>query len=136
MQLIVTRNNYFQSALGNFVQTTGIAMGTNCAPDLANFVGLGYEVYNRYRTTPFGFAIRNRMLFFKRFIDDIIVFSKDKDLHIPSLFKDIYASHHQLTWTVSNFGPIPYLDLALSIQPFITARYSRFARSTQYVDWN
>jgi hypothetical protein len=134
LTMTVIRMNYFDSCEGAFRQISGIAMGTNCAPDLANLVGLSWELIAFSNNHEFKNAIINNKVFFRRYIDDFIVLAKE-GINIPDFF-NIYPPWHSINWAISIDGSkIPFLDLHISLLPFHTKRYSKFPRSVQFPDW-
>jgi hypothetical protein len=115
----VLENNYF-TCLGTLYRlTNGIAMGTNCAPNLANAILVAQELVARER-----WVLRN-IAYFGRYLDDIFVI-----WNVPAIFSNpelvarrwlsdlvtnTYWEHHTFSYDVSAES-VAVLDLNVYIR--------------------
>ena len=92
-------------------QVDGLAMGMPAAPDIANLYAAWYE-----KRLPA--ALLDRMLLFKRYIDDIIcvVYADSLD-HCEQVLRDYKIPGLKLNWEVSETNAV-FLDLDIWRSPF------------------
>jgi len=92
-------------------QTDGLAMGMPAAPDIANLYAAWYE-----RRLPAAF--KDRMLLFKRYIDDIIcvVYADSLD-HCERVLRDYSIPGLKLNWEISETNAV-FLDLDIWRSPY------------------
>lgn len=98
----ILKNNYFMEPFyGKFIQIRGIAMGSNCSPEVAILVLLKYEILEKD-------SLQGAILY-KRYIDDILII-KPKDIVIlPAIAPYL---KYNIT-TPNSLGEVPFLDLLL-----------------------
>ncbi|CAG8836823.1 37847_t:CDS:1 [Gigaspora margarita] len=125
---LVIGNNYFKALGKIFKQKRGIAMGTNAAVHIAQLTCFAHELV----------GIKNGLfnnIFFRRYIDDIIIFYNNFDEKIITNF---YPSHHKITWQYNKKGKLAnFLDLTFFIEnnEIFYKRYSKFPRSAAFVHY-
>lgn len=109
LRFIMT-NNYFLFNGIPFHQTSGIAMGTACAPAYANiFMEYTEMVFFRKYDTP---------LFYGRYIDDILMIFQGTEDELKSLLQAfdtdrLHSNTLKITWTYSPKS-VDFLDLVIS----------------------
>ena len=106
----IMNNNYFLFNGIPVKQTSGIAMGTACAPAYANiFMDYTENVFfNKYK----------RPLFYGRYIDDILMIFQGTEDELKSLLHAfdtdrLYCNELKINWTYSQKS-IDFLDLVIS----------------------
>eukprot|EP01102_Stenamoeba_stenopodia_P004233 TRINITY_DN1451_c0_g1_i1.p1 TRINITY_DN1451_c0_g1~~TRINITY_DN1451_c0_g1_i1.p1 ORF type:complete len:603 (-),score=78.92 TRINITY_DN1451_c0_g1_i1:111-1919(-) len=108
----VLNNNYFEVPNNGFYQQTrGVAMGTNCAPDIANLTVL----YYLHVSTPV-WIDRCGVVFV--YIDDLFVHTEQFD---DVRWDQVFPSHLQLNWNQVTDKQVVYLDLAITRHPLTAA---------------
>lgn len=95
-------NIYFMFDNITYQQVSGIAMGTSCAPNIANFYLLSQEL---------SLVFRNDIFLFKRFIDDGFVVCKNKET-AESILLLLKTSGLEFTHKISSDSAI-FLDLEI-----------------------
>ena len=105
---LVLNNNYFSFDGGTYRQTAGIAMGTACAPPLAQlFVAVLEEDLRASMNTRWPSL-------YKRFIDDSIAIFKGLRAELDSFLSALQAMHPNLRWTfVVSQKAVAFLDLTI-----------------------
>ena len=105
---LVLNNNYFSFDGGTYRQTAGIAMGTPCAPPLAQlFVAVLEEDLRVSLNTRWPSL-------YKRYIDDSIAIFKGLRAELDSFLSALQAMHPNLHWTfVVSQKAIAFLDLTI-----------------------
>ena len=100
-------------------QIDGLAMGMPAAPDIANLYAAWYE--KRLPT-----ALLDRMLLFKRYIDDIIcvVYADNLD-HCDRILRDYKIPGLKLNWEISETNAM-FLDLDIWRSPYSRDRRLKY----------
>ena len=97
---LVLENNYFSFNDRIFLQIKGIAMGTSCAPDIANLYLSFFEIKSSMFFQP---------PFFKRFIDDLFIINNNELNNLD--FSNIYPD---LNLNIVSGNKINFLDLSIT----------------------
>lgn len=108
---IVLENNVIEFGNEFFRQISGTAMGTAMAPSYAN-------TYLKHKEERGNSPIINHpnLLYFKRYIDDILVIYNNSDNSMPAFISALKAAYKPLEITVKiGKNKIPFLDLELSV---------------------
>jgi hypothetical protein len=105
---LVLDNNYFSFDGGTYRQTAGIAMGTPCAPPLAQlFVAVLEEDLRASLNTRWP-------TLYKRYIDDSFAIFKGTRDELDSFLAALQAMHPNLRWTsIVSQKAVAFLDLAI-----------------------
>ena len=109
LTLILTLNN-FQFNDENFVQINGASMGTKCAPSYATlFMGKFEETHILPR-------IKDLILLYVRFIDDILFLWKDTEENLLKFFDEINSVHPSIKFDFNySRTSINFLDTSIVI---------------------
>ncbi len=109
LRLILTLNN-FQFNDENFIQINGASMGTKCAPTYATlFMG-------RFEETHILPRIRDKILLYTRFIDDIFFLWKGSESELKKFFEEINSIHPTIKFDFNHSRTcINFLDTLISI---------------------
>lgn len=108
---IVLENNVIEFGNEYFRQISGTAMGTAMAPSYAN-------TYLKHKEERGNSPIINHpnLLYFKRYIDDILVIYDNSDSSLPAFIKALKEAYRPLEISVKiGKSKIPFLDLELSV---------------------
>jgi hypothetical protein len=127
MAQFVCNHNYFSYADEIFKQTNGIAMGTNCAPELANFYLLAY-------IDP-AIVINPNIPLFKRFLDDIFFIWSNTEEELMKFLTKIDEAGHilNLTFTkdISRYQT-NFLDLTILLKRQGLEHYTHQKKLNKY----
>ena len=110
MLRFVMNNNYFVFNGIPVKQTSGIAMGTACAPAYANiFMNISEDIF---------FSRYNKPIFYGRYIDDILMIFQGTEEELKTLLYAFdndrnYCKELKINWTYSQKS-IDFLDLVIS----------------------
>ncbi|CAJ0939001.1 unnamed protein product [Ranitomeya imitator] len=106
-------HNYFSFDRLFFIQKKGVSMGGKCSPSLANItVAVWEEKYIFNENNPFS----NNIVFFGRYIDDLIIIWKGEDMLITDFIKYVNNTDFNLSFTFNTSKTsINYLDISLSV---------------------
>ena len=130
----VLKCNYFREpTLGLFLQTVGIAMGSNFSPQIANLTVLRYEFDRSRKINPYSGSLPSP-LFFRRYIDDIFEIV-DLSQTLPA---SPYPSNLKLTYKGPNLEA-EFLDLKIIItdnKKLIFKTHQKTMNSYQYPHFN
>ena len=109
LTLILTLNN-FQFNDENFIQTNGASMGTKCSPPYANlFMGKFEERHILPR-------IRELVLLYVRFIDDIFFLWKGTEEKLLQFFEELNSVHPTIKFDYNySRTSINFLDTSISV---------------------
>ena len=109
LNLILTLNN-FQFNDENYIQINGVSMGTKCAPTYATpFMGQFEETYILPR-------IRELILLYVRFIDDIFFLWNDTEEKLKQFFNEINSIHPTIKFDFNySRNSINFLDTTVII---------------------
>ena len=109
LRLILTLNNFIFNDT-NFLQTSGVSMGTKCAPSYANlFMGKFAEMYILPQHL-------NKCSLYLRYIDDIFFIWKNSEAELKSFIKEINEIHPTIKFDVKySYKEISFLDTTVRI---------------------
>ena len=106
----VLENNIFTFGSKTYLQTQGVAMGTNCSPTFAN-VYLGIEEFLKFILHP---KSDNIPICYKRYIDDSFMIVERKNLlETQTSFNEMAPKYIKFTFEVGT--EIPFLDLKIRL---------------------
>lgn len=105
MVSFVMNNNFFAYRGQTFRQIKGLAMGTSCAPVLANIYAAYYERKARV-------VHREGVLLYVRYIDDILCFFQGSKEEVVRFSQDFRLGHLEVRWSVNNIRS-EFLDIEL-----------------------
>lgn len=111
----VLNNNFFTADFIVYLQTTGVAMGTNCAPTFANlYLGiLEFTLLIKGKKLPPGYV---------RYIDDTAMIINNFEVSLWQNTINSLSPH--IKWTYEIGYDIPFLDLHLFLGP----KFKRFKK--------
>ncbi|KAI0994496.1 hypothetical protein K3495_g13686 [Podosphaera aphanis] len=105
--IVVLHHNYFQYNDQIYKQLTGLAMGTACAPAVAN---LFVAYHERYVLPKFA----HKIMYYGRYIDDIFMVIKGTEKDLPSILPFLEAPGLEIEWE-SSATSLSFLDVSVNI---------------------
>lgn len=137
MLLLVNTSSWFEYHNQIYWQNKGLAMGTPCAPTVANLYMAIFEAERLARND-------KRLLCYYRYIDDIFAIARcyktpgGTILPTPATYI-AYAPGLQVNWKINEFT-LPFLDTRVSLHPksdrIVTSLYEKNLNHFQYIPWN
>lgn len=125
----VNHNCYFSVFGETYWQSDGLAMGSPCAPTLANIYLGWYERKVSHITGEVGYF---------RYIDDILYVADHATQEIPhDLCQRVNAPGLEIEWSWSNRS-VNFLDLSLSVRGSVlcTSLFQKDLNHYQYIPWS
>lgn len=106
---IVLRNNYFRESSNVYKQISGLAMGTSCAPLIANLFAGQMELNIGI---PNALEQRSKLLLYNRYIDDILIIFQGSEEDLTRTLDHIKIGELEIKWDVSKVETT-FLDLEI-----------------------
>ena len=124
-------NNFFEFEGKVFWQHDGIAMGTSCAPSVANLYLAAYE------SQMLNNAIAEGLIFYGRYIDDIFLIFKGSIEDTRGFLKTLEPPNLEILWEVS-VKSLPFLDVEVRLQENLlqTTVYTKRLNRYMYVPFS
>lgn len=135
MVRFVMDNNFLQYRGQTFRQVSGLAMGTSCAPVLANIYAAYFERKARV-------VHREGILLYVRYIDDILCLFQGTSKEARTFIQEYSLGHLEIRWSVDRFRK-EFLDIELirgNQQLGLRACHTRLFRKEMnrhlYIPWS
>lgn len=122
----VLRNNFFEYQDTVYWQHEGIAMGTSCAPTVANLYLAVFE------TDMLQTALKEGVLFYGRYIDDIFLVFNGKVDTTKRFLDTVDHPHLQISWETS-VESLPFLDVQVRIDLGLLRTFVYTKRLNRYM---
>ena len=124
---LVLKYNIFEFSDKLYIQRIGTAMGTRCAPNVADIFMSFIDTEIIRRSEKFG-----ELLFYRRYLDDILMIFRGSNSNLHSFISDINNIHSSINFTLEHTRKpssdpeddcqcearqsIPFLDTSLSLR--------------------
>ncbi|TQW01470.1 reverse transcriptase (RNA-dependent DNA polymerase) domain-containing protein [Cordyceps javanica] len=134
MARFVMQNNYLSYQGQAFHQLNGLAMGTSCAPVVANLYAAWFEKKARV-------VHQEGVLLYVRYIDDILCLFQGTKEEVQNFVSGYTIGPLSLTWSINRLRN-EFLDIELIQEPGLTQRvvHTRLFRKTMnrhlYIPWS
>lgn len=127
----ILENNFFQYDQKIYKQKSGLAMGTSCAPVVANLFVAYYENQSLKYLYSRGF------LYYGRYIDDLIILFKGTIETLKSMVSVLEPPGLEIEWNYSTTN-LAYLDVDVSIQggQLVTNLYRKRLNKHMYIPYS
>ena len=127
----VLKNNFFEYEGTTFWQFEGIAMGTPCAPTVANL----YLAFHESKILEA--SIKRGVLFYGRYIDDIFLIFKGNVDQTQAFVDTLTHPHLSISWELSAES-LPFLDVHVRIEKgrMETSVYTKRLNRYMYVPFS
>lgn len=129
----VLQNNCFNFLEDSYIQKSGLAMGTACAPAVANLYCAKYE---QELTVKYP-HMSSRVLFYGRYIDDVFVLFRGTKGELHTFFRGWKIPGLEISWDFSK-KQIHFLDVQLSIREgrLVTSLYEKTLNKHMYIPFS
>jgi len=129
----VLRNNCFSYLEDTYIQNSGLAMGTACAPAVANLYCASHET-RMARERPFlNFSVK----FYGRYIDDIFLIFEGSEERLHEFFQHWKIPELEIAWEYSR-STMHFLDVQVHINNgrLVTSIYEKNLNKHMYIPFS
>jgi len=129
----VLRNNCFSYLEDTYIQNSGLAMGTACAPAVANLYCASHET-RMARERPFlNFSVK----FYGRYIDDIFLIFEGSEERLHEFFQHWKIPELEIAWEYSQ-STMHFLDVQVHINNgrLVTSIYEKNLNKHMYIPFS
>ena len=126
----VLHNNVFQFQDDTYQQKSGLAMGTACAPAVANLLCAEIE-----ETLPISPILP--LKYYGRYIDDIFIIYQGTEDDLKCFLEDFRLGNLEISWTWSQ-NKIPFLDVEIILENsrLVTRLYKKNLNKHMYIPFS
>ncbi|KAI0993211.1 hypothetical protein K3495_g14973, partial [Podosphaera aphanis] len=128
---IVLSHNFFQCDSSFYKQLSGLAMGTSCAPTIANL----YAAYYEEEFIP---KLKDKgIIYYGRYIDDIFIMVKNTPEAIDFIHKTVVFEGLKIVWSAESFrNNFLDVDIFIANQSVTTNLYSKKLNKHMYIPYS